>query len=55
MTQIWMGKFKIAVGSMVGHELYKTVWRLLDKNCRPTEKWGMCRFFARFSVVFLVN
>ncbi|KAF1910961.1 hypothetical protein BDU57DRAFT_543784 [Ampelomyces quisqualis] len=24
-AQIWMGKSKVAVGSMVGHELYKTV------------------------------
>lgn len=40
--QAWMGKDKVTVGSMVGKELFKTVWHLLDKNCPASMKWGIC-------------
>jgi hypothetical protein len=40
--QIWMGKKKTAVGSMVGADLYRKVWGLLDAACPADSKFGEC-------------
>ncbi|OAK97414.1 hypothetical protein IQ06DRAFT_380108 [Phaeosphaeriaceae sp. SRC1lsM3a] len=41
-VQAWLGTRQVTLGSMVGYDLYQTVWSLLDKNCPASTKWGNC-------------
>lgn len=41
-VQIWMGKDKRTVGTMVGSDLYDRVWKLLDHGCPYNTPHNTC-------------
>ncbi|KAH7076313.1 hypothetical protein FB567DRAFT_596919 [Paraphoma chrysanthemicola] len=42
VAQVWLGKNRQAVGTMVGSDIYDRMWQLLDQACPAGSKFNEC-------------